>query len=462
MKGWMLLVYGTDRMYGGNTGYADDTRLSYSYDNFVPNSKQLAIGDAVVLVGKHEVIGTAVVASIAQSSGSKERQRCPICGIAQSKRRRRATPLYRCNNGHEFDLPVVEQVECQQFVAKYEGTFVEWSDITLQTVRDACVSYNGQLSIQPLDTERFQQLLIETRHRPDLVPLLAVRTRRFWSVICNPDRYRFDDDYREVDESVWSIPRGDVRAGDGLLIWMAAGDRKRPRGLVALTTVLSDPEEMFDPAHLQQYWQDAPNPEILRRVWIRYERQPNLPLLLGGPHDEHLLDLKVSRSQGTGVFTVSEAQWQQVWQLAVGPVPWPAISSVSDVEIPDFADVEGRRRLFLHFRIERSRQLVLRKKASVLKRTGHLACECCGFDFADAYGPRGKGLCECHHVQPLHTLLQETVSSLEDLAIVCANCHRMLHHIPDCTPQTLREILTSTASDRSHAATTAPFLIGDQ
>jgi predicted HNH restriction endonuclease len=462
MKAWMLLLYGPDQVYGGNSGYADDAYLSYSYDNFVPNSRQLATGDIVVLVGKHQVIGTAVVSIITQSAGSKERRRCPVCGIAQSKRRTRATPLYRCNKGHEFDTPLVDQVECQQFVAKYDGTFAAWPDVTVQDIRNVCVSYHSQLSIQPLDSERFHHLLIRTRHRPDLGKLLPARTRCFWSGICNPDRYRFDEAYAAVDETTWAIPRGDVRAGDGLLIWMAAGAKRQPRGVVAFATVLTDPEAMMEPAALQQYWQNSAGSETLRRAWIRYERLPNVPLLLGGPHDAQLLDLKVSRSQGNGVFTVSESQWRQVWQLAAGSSPLPAPITVNHSELYDFSDVEGRRRLMLHYRIERSRQLVLRKKAIVLQRTGQLACECCGFDFANTYGPQGGGVCECHHVHPLHTLLQETISTLEDVAIVCANCHRMLHHIPDCTPQTLREILTNTASERSHAATRELFSVGGQ
>ena len=249
-----------------------------------------------------------------------------------------------------------------------------------------------------------------------------------------------------AEETTWSIPRGDVREGDGLLIWMAAGSRKETRGIVAVATILTEPEQIPEPADLQQFWTTGAPAENLRRSWIRYERLPNLPLLLGGPHDELLLDLKVSRSQGTGVFTVSEQQWQQVWQLAGDPPHLPELIRSNSDSIVEFTDVEGRRRLILHHRIERSRQLVQRKKASVLQHTGRLACECCGFDFATTYGPAGVGFCECHHVQPLHTLQQETISTLDDLAIVCANCHRMLHNIPDCSLHQLRQILGMTGT----------------
>ena len=42
-------------------------------------------------------------------------------------------------------------------------------------------------------------------------------------------------------------------------------------------------------------------------------------------------------------------------------------------------------------------------------------------------GAAGKGFAECHHKVPLSELTTVTKTRLSDLAIVCANCHRMLH-----------------------------------
>ncbi|WP_423190649.1 HNH endonuclease [Aquimarina brevivitae] len=39
----------------------------------------------------------------------------------------------------------------------------------------------------------------------------------------------------------------------------------------------------------------------------------------------------------------------------------------------------------------------------------------------------GKGFIECHHKKPLSELEGESLISINDLALVCANCHRMLH-----------------------------------
>lgn len=81
----------------------------------------------------------------------------------------------------------------------------------------------------------------------------------------------------------------------------------------------------------------------------------------------------------------------------------------------------------LHVFRERDRKLVAKKKADVMKTRGRLECECCGFDFAVRYGKRGEGFLECHHLKPLGLLVKAEKTSLSDLALLCANCHRMIH-----------------------------------
>lgn len=65
-----------------------------------------------------------------------------------------------------------------------------------------------------------------------------------------------------------------------------------------------------------------------------------------------------------------------------------------------------------------------------MKRTFKLICEGCEFSFADKYGPRGDGVIECHHTLPLSALKAGVKTKVSDLALVCANCHRILHRGP--------------------------------
>jgi 5-methylcytosine-specific restriction protein A len=98
--------------------------------------------------------------------------------------------------------------------------------------------------------------------------------------------------------------------------------------------------------------------------------------------------------------------------------------------LPPFEDEEladEGRLLFRRHRVrERNRRLTDRKKDRVLTDTGALACEACRFEFGRTYGDHGTGYIECHHIVPLAAVGQ-TRTRLSDLALVCANCHRMLH-----------------------------------
>jgi 5-methylcytosine-specific restriction protein A len=98
-----------------------------------------------------------------------------------------------------------------------------------------------------------------------------------------------------------------------------------------------------------------------------------------------------------------------------GPVP-------DEEEFP-----EGGIHTRLHKVKERSRRVVEAKKELVLQTTGKLACEVCDFDFRATYGDIGENFAECHHRVPIAQLTPDHRTRASDLAIVCANCHRMLH-----------------------------------
>jgi predicted HNH restriction endonuclease len=89
--------------------------------------------------------------------------------------------------------------------------------------------------------------------------------------------------------------------------------------------------------------------------------------------------------------------------------------------------IEGRIVTRIHQMRERSHKIVDQKKAATLKAEGRLACEVCSFDFAARYGGRGSGFIECHHTKPMETLGDGTPTRMTDLALLCSNCHRMVH-----------------------------------
>lgn len=111
-------------------------------------------------------------------------------------------------------------------------------------------------------------------------------------------------------------------------------------------------------------------------------------------------------------------------------------------EPDDYEAEEGALILKLHRSRERDRKLIEKKKATTLALSGHLSCEVCGFDFSERYGDLGSGYIEAHHRRPVSTLVSGKKTHLADLALVCANCHRMLHRKKaHFSVETLKEFL---------------------
>jgi 5-methylcytosine-specific restriction protein A len=105
-----------------------------------------------------------------------------------------------------------------------------------------------------------------------------------------------------------------------------------------------------------------------------------------------------------------------------------AVVSDDDSEADDGEGfVEGRIMERLHRARERSSKLRALAKMRALSLHGRLACLACGFDFAAVYGAIGDGFIECHHTRPVSELAPGAITRVEDLALLCANCHRMVH-----------------------------------
>jgi 5-methylcytosine-specific restriction protein A len=118
----------------------------------------------------------------------------------------------------------------------------------------------------------------------------------------------------------------------------------------------------------------------------------------------------------------------------------PMLLADNDDDIAEAS--EGRLLTRLHRTRERNRELVRKKRDAVLRETGRLACEACGFDFTNTYGAHGTGFIEVHHVSPLHTLQPGSRTRLQDLVVLCANCYRMIHFKPNwLTISALKEML---------------------
>jgi 5-methylcytosine-specific restriction protein A len=93
------------------------------------------------------------------------------------------------------------------------------------------------------------------------------------------------------------------------------------------------------------------------------------------------------------------------------------------VESAIAAGVEAARERW-HKRTERNPRLI-----RDAKRHHGSTCMVCGFNFEETYGEVGTGFIEAHHLTPFAELhgRPTRLDPTTDFAVVCSNCHRMLH-----------------------------------
>lgn len=149
----------------------------------------------------------------------------------------------------------------------------------------------------------------------------------------------------------------------------------------------------------------------------------------------------------------AESGSSAVEKRLLDPVPWAVtrydmttgncvvmrgamLTSSTDEDDPEIKGSEGdkRRRYILH----RRREASLRTKkiqAALYDNNGVLRCEVprCGFDLKATYGELGKEFAHVHHRKPLSEFPAEGREvKLNELAIVYANCHAMIHRGGQC------------------------------
>jgi predicted HNH restriction endonuclease len=71
---------------------------------------------------------------------------------------------------------------------------------------------------------------------------------------------------------------------------------------------------------------------------------------------------------------------------------------------------------------ERNRVLIEAKKAN-----SDYHCEVCNMSFKEIYGKIGEKYIIAHHIEPIGSRNNGSKTTLDDISLVCANCHDMLH-----------------------------------
>lgn len=103
---------------------------------------------------------------------------------------------------------------------------------------------------------------------------------------------------------------------------------------------------------------------------------------------------------------------------------------------------EGKILLKKHLQRERNVKLIELSKKKFIEKNGKLYCEVCGFDFEQVYGDLGEKFIEAHHIKPVSQMSENEKTNIEDIVMVCSNCHSMIHRKkPWLTIETIKEII---------------------
>lgn len=100
----------------------------------------------------------------------------------------------------------------------------------------------------------------------------------------------------------------------------------------------------------------------------------------------------------------------------------PDIDYADESEFPEGKEIEAKHKLK-----ERNQLVVIAAKEAFKRKHGKLYCQICNFNFYSSYGEIGQDYIEGHHVLPLSMLAGNSKTKIKDIALVCSNCHRMLH-----------------------------------
>lgn len=253
-----------------------------------------------------------------------------------------------------------------------------------------------------------------------------------WILQGNPNRFDIDEYLSRYSFIYWSTPTNqkDFSISDVVFIWRAGKDA----GVVACGVV----KELPVPRH------NVKTPEALGEgFWVSQIDEPS-EIKVGIElqdvrlsNEEDMLERDIvkthpilgkSRIIANPVGTVFRLNSEE--EKILGDLWQGSFAVVKDVQ---YSAMEGSLQLKSHYRRERSRKLISLKKEQYKRSHGVLRCEICGLSFVEIYPESlGEDFIEVHHKTPLSQIEKTVKTTLDDLILVCANCHRMIHRTKDC------------------------------
>lgn len=260
-----------------------------------------------------------------------------------------------------------------------------------------------------------------------------------WIFQGNPTMFNVDDYLLENEKIWWSIRQEHlaplIELGDKVFIWRSNGTIRDSGGIVARTEVISKPQYYTNDEESAQYWyEDVGGDEYLavelkvlelevennlkRTELLKDDILKELPILKLKQNTNYLLKDDIALSLNVAwkqLISMNIFEQSLDWELELGLLE------------DDKGFIEGKRILKKHLVRERKPKIIKIAKKRFKEKHGRLYCEVCDFDFLEKYGELGEDFIEGHHTIPVSELEEGQTTKVEDIALVCSNCHKMLH-----------------------------------
>jgi len=246
----------------------------------------------------------------------------------------------------------------------------------------------------------------------------------------SPDKFDIDDYLSRYPVLIyWRTPRyaQDIAVGDRAFVWRAG----RASGVVAIGTVLETPVPRRSVQHPEALSDDLwiaerPDPDEaatgIRIDEIRLGSDQGMVPRELVKNDPELGSTMRIRRPNASVFRPTDLQTRGLERL------WGIAASADTAQ----STQEGERRLRAHSVRERSPRLREDKLKQFRGLHGHLYCELCLEGARSRYPSHlAERVFEVHHRAPLAASITPVRTTLDDLAVLCANCHRATHGTND-------------------------------
>ncbi|OAK51722.1 HNH endonuclease [Rhodococcoides kyotonense] len=161
-RAWLVLAKSDQSGGRGGHAYDDDPSSQYVSNSQVPNSRNISVGDALVVWDQKRLLGASIVERVELAAGKKDLKKCPYCGPGRSlDERLTLKPRYKCGRcKNEFDEPATETIDVTTYRTHHgEGWIDLAGELSGDKLRSVCKSAKSQLSIRELDWPRFTAAL---------------------------------------------------------------------------------------------------------------------------------------------------------------------------------------------------------------------------------------------------------------------------------------------------------------